>query len=57
VIVKDGQLTPGGWAIKLFKKTKSGKMSTRSPGSVFLTYCPLCGACLVDVSRTGEVKT
>lgn len=32
-----------GWAAKLFKETPTGRISSKSAGSLFLNFCPICG--------------
>lgn len=42
------QLRVGAWAVKLFKKTPSGRVSSKSAGLLALNYCPICGVQLLE---------
>lgn len=40
-----------GWAVKLFKGTSSGRVSSKDMGSLFLNFCPMCGESLREKEK------
>jgi len=43
ILIKDLQLSPGNWAIRLMHKTKSGNPTMSNSILVYFNYCPICG--------------
>jgi len=52
---KDRQLAVGSWAIRLLKTTPGGAIARGGQGTLFLNYCPICGARLApeETAETG----
>lgn len=51
VILADGQLGVGNWAVKCRKLTKRGNISKVGGRAVYLNYCPFCGKKLAPDDR------